>query len=68
MLFNILYYLKNLIFKWEQTPKEITNFTCPMCENDFKFPITSKDYLLCNKCFPNESILEKCCRGLWICQ
>jgi len=53
MISNILFYVKNLIFKWDKTPKEIRNFTCFMCEKNFSFPLYSKDYVVCNSCFKN---------------
>jgi len=51
MISNILFYVKNLIFKWDKTPKEIRNFTCFICKEDFSFPFYSKDYVVCNSCF-----------------
>jgi hypothetical protein len=51
MIGNILFYVKNLIFKWGKTPKEIRYFTCFICKEDFSFPLYSKDYVVCNSCF-----------------
>jgi hypothetical protein len=51
MIINILFYVKNLIFKWNKTPKEIRNFVCFMCGRSFIFPFYSKDYVICNSCF-----------------
>jgi hypothetical protein len=51
MLSNLLFYLKNLIFNYRYTPKRITRFVCFICRDIYTFPITSKDYLLCNECF-----------------
>jgi len=50
MIFNLLFYLKNLIFKYRFTPKEIRKFICFICEDKHIFPFTSKDYMCCNKC------------------
>ena len=51
MISNILFYVKNLIFKWNQTPKEFRSFMCFLCKDVFKFPTQSKDYIICNDCF-----------------
>lgn len=48
---NVLFYVKNLIFKYHQTPKEIRLFQCFMCSENFVFPFTSKDYMACNECW-----------------
>ena len=50
MLSNILFYLKNLLLNYYQTPKQIRHFNCFLCRNNYTFPITSKDYVVCNKC------------------
>ena len=48
---NVLFYVKNLIFKNDKTPKEIRLFQCFMCSENFVFPLTSKDYTACNECW-----------------
>lgn len=48
---NIVFYLKNYIFKNNDTPKEIRMFSCFMCKGTFIFPITSMDYMSCNECW-----------------
>jgi hypothetical protein len=48
---NVLFYVKNLIFNNYNTPKEIRLFQCFICKENFVFPLTSKDYTLCNKCW-----------------
>lgn len=48
---NVLFYCKNLIIKYHQTPKEIRLFQCFMCSENFVFPLTSKDYTACNECW-----------------
>ena len=50
MILNILFYLKNFIFKNRYTPKEIRKFICFMCGDNHTFPFTSKDYMCCNPC------------------
>ena len=50
MILNILFYLKNFIFKNRYTPKEIRKFICFICEDSHTFPFTSKDYMCCNTC------------------
>jgi protein-arginine kinase activator protein McsA len=51
MINNIIFYIKNLVTKWHQTPKQIRNFTCFICYDNFIFPIQSKDFIICNDCF-----------------
>ena len=48
---NVLFYVKNLIFKNDKTPKEIRLIQCFMCSENFVFPLTSKDYTACNECW-----------------
>jgi len=47
---NVLFYVKNLILKYNNTPKELRIFDCFMCKEKYVFPLTSKDYFACNKC------------------
>ena len=47
---NVLFYIKNLILHFDNVPKEIRAYTCFMCKQKFVFPLTSKDYMTCNKC------------------
>jgi hypothetical protein len=51
MISNLLFYFKNLIFNWHNTPKEVRTFTCFMCQSKYIYPITSADYFVCNNCF-----------------
>jgi len=51
MIGNLLFYLKNLILKWDKTPKELRKFNCFKCSGSFTFPVTSKDYFCCNDCW-----------------
>jgi hypothetical protein len=51
MIKNILYYLKHLVTRWHETPKEIRYFTCFICNEDYMFPLYSMDYVVCNNCF-----------------
>jgi len=51
MIKNILFYIKNFLFRYHETPKEIRPFTCFMCRRDFVFPFTSQDYMACNDCW-----------------
>jgi len=51
MIKNILFYIKNFLFRYHETPKEIRPFTCFMCHKDFVFPFTSQDYMACNDCW-----------------
>jgi len=51
MIRNLLFFLKNLIFNRYNTPKEIREFNCAFCGKGHIFPITSKDYLICNDCW-----------------
>ena len=55
--FNILFYLKNFILKNKNTPKELREFSCFMCGENHVYPITSKDYFACDKCY--ETLGEK---------
>jgi len=48
---NLLFFIKNIIFNNYQTPKQIRHFDCILCFKHFVYPFTSKDYLVCNKCF-----------------
>ena len=48
---NILFYIKNLVFNNYNTPKEIRLFQCNLCKENFVFPLTSKDFFMCNKCW-----------------
>ena len=48
---NVLFYVKNLIFKYDKTPKEFRLFQCVFCKENFVFPLKSKDYTLCNDCW-----------------
>jgi|VirMetMinimDraft_7_1064189.scaffolds.fasta_scaffold201124_1 hypothetical protein len=50
-IFNILFYLKNLMLKNYNTPKELRKFSCFMCGEYHVFPITSKDFFACDKCY-----------------
>ena len=50
-LFNLLFYLKNLIVKNKYTPKEFRRFICFMCYEPHLFPLTSRDYKVCDECF-----------------
>ena len=51
MIRNIVFFVKNLFSNWNKTPKDIRGFSCVYCGRDFIFPITSKDYLICNDCW-----------------
>jgi len=48
---NVLFYVKNLIFYYDKTPKEIRLFQCFMCKENFVYPFKSKDYIGCNDCW-----------------
>jgi len=48
---NVLFYVKNLILHYDKTPKEIRLFQCFICKENYVYPFTSKDYLVCNDCF-----------------
>ena len=48
---NVLFYVKNLIFKNDKTPKELRLFQCFICSENFVFPLESKDYTACNECW-----------------
>jgi len=57
-LSNILFYLKNFIFKNSYTPKEFRRFICFMCYEPHLFPLTSKDYMACNECLDSLKEVE----------
>ena len=48
---NVLFYVKNIIFIYNDTPKELRLFQCFLCKENFVFPLTSKDFVACNSCF-----------------
>ena len=48
---NVLFYVKNLIFRFNRTPKEIRLFQCFFCKENFVYPLTSQDYEFCNDCW-----------------
>ena len=48
---NLLFYFYNYIFKNDKVAKGKREFYCAGCSQHHTYPLTSKDYFMCNSCW-----------------